>query len=154
MNDRPDTIIITSDEPYSKMWHTQMIYCSYLSAQCNVIFIDPPAAWSIKNLFRGKKEQSGKNLTIYPYRNLLPSALPFGQKVNERINSNAIFRLLKTKDSKSVLIWHFDSYRSLLLKIKYTGIEIRRIYHVIDPFYNNPLNKQLCELADLVVLTS
>lgn len=152
-----DAIIITSDEPYSKMWHTQLIYTEYLSKSNIVFFINPPKKWSLKNVFTLKLLEFNKvdNLTVINYNNILPSFIKTFNLFNEQVNEKNIAKELNKIKASKLLIWHFDSFKNAFFNNFYSKtIIIKRLYHVIDPFYNNPLDKLLCELANLIIITS
>ncbi|MES2761314.1 MAG: hypothetical protein V4677_03865 [Bacteroidota bacterium] len=152
-----DAIVITSDEPYSKMWHTQLIYTEFLSKANAVFYIDPPKKWTIKNVFRSSLNNKieNKNLTILHYINKLPSFLKFGNAYNERYNEYKIGEVLKSRGYKKILIWHFDSYRNSFSNSFFNNsLSMKRIYHVIDPFYKNPIDRSLCKISDLIIVTS
>lgn len=150
-------ILVTSDEPYSKMWHTQLIYTEYLSKSNTVYFINPPKKWEFKNLFCNslKETQVSSNLTILNYINKLPVFLNAFNRFNEYYNEQKISKLLNRVGLKKVLIWQFDSYRNSFSNNFFDkSILVKRIYHVIDPFYNNPIDRWLCEISDLIIVTS
>jgi hypothetical protein len=149
-------IVITSDEPYSKMWHTQLLYANYLSKENEVIYIEPPDRWNFRHLFLNTaEERKNGGVRIIKYLNRFPAGIAFFQKMNERINENVVRKNLEREGHVSVLIWHFDSYRSALSSENFTNVfKIKRVYHVIDPYYKNPLNDLLCRIANVVVLTS
>jgi len=152
-----DAIIVTSDEPYSKMWHTQLIYTEFLSKNNKVFFINPPKKWALINIFWFKlKIQKEKNdLTVVNYCNVFPNFIELFNRVNERKNEKYLTKELQKIKAHKLLIWHFDSFRSAFLNNFYIKtLVIKRIYHIIDPFYNNPLDKILCELSDIIVITS
>lgn len=150
-------ILITSDEPYSKMWHTQLIYTEYLSKSNTVYYINPPKKWEFKNVFRNSlnKTNKGTNLTVLNYINKLPVFFNAFNVFNEYYNEKKIAKELKTRGAKKVIIWHFDSYRSSFSHNFFDkSILVKRIYHVIDPFYKNPIDRWLCKISDLVIITS
>jgi len=151
-----DHIVITSDEPWGKMHHTQILFADYLSRDNKVIFVNPPSTWKVTNLLKSSKSQliPGRP-DVLNYWNRFPSFIKILRNVNERQNEKRILSRVKLKKMPKVLIWHFDSYRSLLNGSDFTkACQITRIYHVIDPFYNNPIDKVLRDLADLIIITS
>jgi hypothetical protein len=150
-------IIITSDEPYSDTWHTQLIYTEYLSSQTDVIFFNPPEKWSLSNLFDLRPDEKIIHdcLTLINYKNILPSSVSLFRRVNEWYSQILLRKKLKKENIKKILIWHFDSYRNTFNFRGFTNsFDIKRIYHVIDPFVHNPFDKLLSQLADLLVVTS
>lgn len=157
MKVRFDTILVTSDEPYSDTWHTQLIYTEFLARYQKVIFINPPTKWRVFNLLRFKSKQVrlSDQLLILHYYNFFPTFIPLLNAFNEVLNQIFIKRKLKMENAKSVLIWHFDSFRNTFNSNFFTkAFEIKRIYHVIDPFMTNPENKLLSKLANCIVITS
>lgn len=157
-NDLKDyVIIITSDERYSKMWHTQLVYAEFLSKNYTVFFINPPAKWTVKNIFNVslKADKKTDNLTVLDYINRFPAFLKLFQNLNDRYTEYKVAKLLKHKEQKNVLIWHFDSFRNSFSNSFFDkAITVKRIYHVIDPFYKNPLDRLLCKMSDLLIITS
>ena len=157
MKSQFDSIIITSDEPYSDTWHTQLIYAEFLSKQLPVLFINPPQKWKLKNViqFSQNEQKINEGLTVIEYVNVFPAFFPFLFLVNEWLNQTLIKKRLQQKKTQSVLIWHFDSFRNSFNSKSFTNnFKIKRIYHVIDPFMKNPKNDLLALLADKIVITS
>lgn len=149
-----DAIIITSDEPYGEMWHTQLLYADFLSSKTKVFYIDPPKKWRIGNLFKRKytKASVRPNLFVVDYLNLYPSRW---NRQNDNLLARFMQEQLQEINAKHVLLWHFDSFRSAFAQRSFNqAFQIKRLYHVIDPFYYNPLNTWLSEKADILVLTS
>ena len=109
-----DIIIITSDEPYSKMWHTQLIYTEFLAKTNKVLYINPPKKWALKNIFGigFKKNKVNENLTVIDYKNIFPASFKCFNKFNENSNERLISKYLKYYNSTNILVWHFDSYRN------------------------------------------
>lgn len=152
-----DAIIVTSDEPYSKMWHTQLIYTEFLAKDNAVFFVNPPKKWTIRNLFNNglNKKVENRNLTLLNYNNKLPTLFKRFNKLNENYNEKKISKELKKINAKKIIIWHFDSFRGAFKNNFFnTVLSIKRLYHIIDPFYNNPINTYLCNVADVIVITS
>jgi len=152
-----DAIIITSDEPYTQMRHTQLIYAEFLSIHNKVIYVAPPVKWNLKNLFswQPKITIEEKNLSIFSYINILPSLAKSFRHFNEWYNQLLIKKLLQKENAKSVLLWHFDSFRGKFNEKIFTRtFATKRIYHVIDPYFNNPINELLSEISDLIIITS
>lgn len=149
-----DAIIVTSDEPYGKMWHTQLIFTDYLAKQNKVWFIEPPKKWNLKNVFKWgiRTKIIFDNLKVIQYPNIFPSKL---NKFNEWFLVNKLTDELESIKAESVLIWSFDSFRSVFsstpFNIKFCP---KRIYHIIDPFYNNPKDEWLSEHCNIMIITS
>jgi len=149
-----DAIIVTSDEPYGKMWHTQLIYAQFLAKQSKLLFIEPPKKWRLSNLFKWHvtKREVSENFTLVQYPNILPSVYNW---FNETYLTRFVCVKLKKLGVKNILIWHFDSFRSLFSSKTFnSNFGVKRIYHVIDPFYYNPSDKWLSDNCNLLVLTS
>jgi hypothetical protein len=157
MSNQFDLIIVTADEPYEGLSHTQILFANYLSRSTDLIFIEAPGPWHPFKLFRRRKirELNKEQPQVLPYFNLLPVMFPFGTKVNEYLLDKTIRQLIRRFQKKNILIWHFDSYRSELKNASFTkSSQITHLYHVIDPFYNNPIDKALRRISQLIVLTS
>lgn len=153
----PDIIVVTSDEPWSKTWHTQLLYSDYLSRNFKVIYVNPPTKWRLKKVFRlrAKETKLNTNLDLVNYVNIFPSYLSLFRKLNERRNQRIMLKRLRTVGAKNVLIWHFDSYRSAFDAPFFTkAFSVKRVYHVIDPYMKNRLNNYLSKASDLIVVTS
>jgi hypothetical protein len=147
-------IILTSDEPWGDVWMPQLVYAYELSKKYDVIYINPPARWSIKNLFsKGKPSfRYNDNLIIFQYHNIFPVRIfsNFIIQMNDFFNS---LRLKKEtrKQNKKVITWRFDTHRFR----KFTGIPaFKSIYHVIDPYMTVENDKTMAKEADLVISTS
>lgn len=152
-----DLVVITADEPYEGLTHTQVMFADFLSQFVDVVFVEAPSPWRPSKLLqRWTQQRLRKNKpTIISYPNLLPARLAIASKINEKALNLKITRIAAANQKQKILIWHFDSYRSLLNASSLKqGRTIKHIYHVIDPFYKNPLDDQLRRLSDLIVVTS
>lgn len=146
-------ILITSDEPWSPVWHTQLHYAHQLSENHDVLYMEPPVRWSIWRvfgLFKLGVKQVSSSLRVIRYFNLLPSNMgSVATLVNDRVN------MLRTKSvfggEKPDIVWHFDPFRSYHL---FRDGGVTHLYHVIDPFYDKRLDKKLAQSSDLVIVTS
>jgi hypothetical protein len=157
MSKQFDLIIVTADEPYEGLSHTQILFANYLSRSTDLIFIEAPGPWHPFKLFRRRKirELNKEQPQVLPYFNLLPVMFPFGTKVNEYLMDKTIRQLIHRFQKKNILIWHFDSYRSELKNASFTkSRHITHLYHVIDPFYDNPIDAALRRISRLIILTS
>jgi hypothetical protein len=148
-------ILVTSDEPWSDVWHTQIHYAYQLSKYYEVIYMDPPAPWSFTNMFRinfrVKKPFTG--ISVIRYHNLLPAG--FGKLalfINDKLNAWRIRKVTGNLKSTAVIVWHFDPFRSYY--VNFGSAQKRTIYHVVDPFTDKSLDAPLAKRADLVVVTS
>lgn len=149
-------VIVSSDEPWCDVWHTQLHYANQLSKYFNVIFLGPPKPWKLSNLFFSPLESYSvsKNLTVVSYSNLLPSA--FGKLslwINDKYNEIRLLRKWKdfTFDSK-MIFWHFDPFRSYFLFR--SNKRCLHVFHVIDPIAGLHLDKELATTSDLTIVTS
>jgi len=149
-------VIVSSDEPWCDVWHTQLHYAYQLSKRFQVIFLGPPAPWKFSNLFflRSGTYSVSSQLSIITYNNFLPSA--FGKIslwINDKINE---YNLKKTWEEFSgnpdMIFWHFDPFRSFYLFKN--NKNCRHVYHVIDPVAGLHLDEELATTADLVIVTS
>jgi hypothetical protein len=151
-----DHIILTSDEPWCDVWHTQLHYANQLSKRTDVFFLGPPSAWKISNLFSWSQTSYAVNphLTVVNYFNWIPAGLgKIALYINDKINAFLLKRnhLQKSKYQKGI-IWHFDPHRSFFL---FKGSKMyRQLFHVIDPIAGCNLDIPLSKLAELVVITS
>lgn len=152
----PDIILITSDEPWCEVWHTQLHYTYQLSKSHKVVFVGPPDPWNpIKLLFdRSDVRKLSQSLTILSYRNYFP--VRFGKtamRINDWLNEIRIKGIVgKNSINRSLLMWRFDHFRGYFLfsNRKYC----RNLFHVIDPITNARYNDLFSINADLVVITS
>src|SRR5688572_5153624 len=155
-NDFLEYIIVTSDEPWGDIWHTQLHYAYQLSKRFQVIYVDPPRPWKISNLFDFKpeiKEVSG-NLNVFRYKNVVPSflgrvAVIFNDFINEHLIRKQINGLSRQSE---LVVWHFDPFRSHFIFRKYP--RCKHIFHVVDPIVGFHMNEEMTLRADLVIVTS
>lgn len=152
-----DTIILTADEPYAGMHHTQILFAEHLAKHIRVLFVEAPSKWRASYLFTKhcefEKKTSGLELISYPNR--LPAKLDQLLGWNEHMLELELSAHLLELGAKNILVWHFDSYRSSFTAgILSKEFQLKRIYHVIDPFYHNPIDPLLAKLADLLIITS
>ncbi len=149
-------IIVTSDEPWSDVWHTQLHYAHQLARKFKVIFLGPPEAWKLNHLFSFSMNEKSveKNLSVIRYVNFLPAV--FGNlalTINDRLNEFLIKRkFFKSQKPNRLLVWHFDRYRSY--RMFTSSSATRHIYHVIDPVANLNGDVELSRNSDLIVVTS
>ncbi len=148
------TFIVTSDEPWGKMMHTQLHYALELSKKHTVYFIDPPLRWppDLSVLWR-KTRQINPNLFLLPYFNLLPviKSLPVTIRINDFLNFSRVKRILRKIKNEKVVLWRFDPHRMLIPGHgKFYGV----IYHVVDDYRGKTANRFLLKDSDLVLTTS
>ncbi len=144
-------ILITSDEPWTHVWHTQLYYADQLSIANEVFFMGPPYKWSPSNIFKKTNiERITEGLSIINYNNILPSALKRSAvRVNDWFNESYMYKAF----NKHVpdIVWHFDPFRGFWM---FRNGKTKHIYHVIDPYFDKPLDPFFARNADLVVVTS
>ncbi len=149
-------MIVTSDEPWGDIWHTQLHYGFQLSKRFNVIFVDPPKPWKISNLlsFKTTTKQVSPGLKVTRYLNVIPSSAgKLATWLNDRINQSLIQKQIPGLQSDSkLLVWHFDPFRSHFIFRNFK--EAKHIYHVVDPIVGYHLDKEMALEAGLVVVTS
>jgi hypothetical protein len=151
--DQRPVVVVTSDEPWSDVWHTQIHYAAQLSKYFNVVFLGPPKKWSLRNCvdLRNNGKIIGKNLLAFSYFNWMPA---FMGAISVWINDLVNFYLLKSSigSREVVAVWHFDRYRGVYF---YKGDKsTKHIYHVIDPVANLNFDNYLARNADLVISVS
>lgn len=146
--------IVTSDEPWGKMMHTQLHYALELSRNHTVYFIDPPRKWPPQtSYFLSKTKSVNQGLYLLPYLNLLPviKSLPVTTRINDFINFIRIKRILKKRKDEKAVLWRFDPQRMLTTEAcKFYGT----IYHVVDDYRGKVANRFLLKGSDMVVTTS
>lgn len=152
----PDLILITSDEPWCEVWHTQLHYAHQLSKSYKVVFVGPPDPWNpIKLLFdHSDVRQLSQSLTILSYKNYFP--VRFGKmamRINDWLNEIRIKGVVGKKSlNGNLLLWRFDHFRGYFLFSN--SKNCRNLFHVIDPITNARYNDIFSSSADLVVITS
>ncbi len=149
-------VIVSSDEPWCEVWHTQLHYAYQLSKRFHVIFIGPPAPWKFSNLFSLKQDfySVSPQLNVISYYNLLPAALgKFSLWINDKINEYNLKKVWrKLSGNPEMIFWHFDPFRSFYLFKN--NKNCRHVYHVIDPVAGLHLDIEFATTADLVIVTS
>lgn len=151
-----EIIVITSDEPWGPIWHTQLHYAFQLSKRYHAIYFDPPEPWRFQNLFiwNQKLKSVSNSLTVLKYFNFLPSFLgKVALFANDTINEWLCAKWLRKNNKSNVsVVWHFDPFRSFHI---FRGDKaVKHIYHVVDPIAGSHLDIELSEAADLVIVTS
>jgi len=156
MNSNSDFVIVTSDEPWGEVWHTQLHYAWQLSLRFNVIYVSPPSSWKPKNLLPFFKSVSRitDSLHVLPYHNLLPAFLGLpAMLINDLINQYRINSIIKKKQSpRIVAVWQFDHFRGYYLFR--TKKQVRHLYHLVDPAVTDKYDSKFAIGADQVVVTS
>ena len=147
-------IVITSDEPWGNVMHTQLHYAFQLSKYFEVIYINPPRVWSPSSGFIDYKKTYRVNarLLVIPYRHLFP--LRFLSRLftffNDVLTSFTIRKYIPEGKSKTIL-WRFDHFRFFTAWLP--GKQFR-IYHVVDNYVGKPGDKEFSVESDMVVVTS
>jgi hypothetical protein len=151
-SDMQKIIVITADEAWSNVWHTQLHYAYQLSREYKIFYVNPPTKWTFKcllKLWNTKAVKVMDNLYVYSYHNWIPSFFGFlATFINDRLNAGGIKMLLKYNPA---IVWHFDPFRGFYM---FRNKNVKHIYHVIDPFYNKVLDARLAQQSNLVVVTS
>ncbi len=151
--DQRPVVVVTSDEPWSDVWHTQIHYAAQLSRLYNVVFLGPPNKWSIRNLIhvRSSRKVIDKSLLAFSYFNWMPASLgTVSVWINDWVNSLLMSNSIGSR--KVAAVWHFDRYRGV--HIFRGNRSTKHIYHVIDPVANLNFDKYLAGNADLVISVS
>src|SRR4051812_36935434 len=98
----PDAVIITSDEPYSDNWHTQILYAEFISRTRLVLFIDPPQKWNIARAWKqfDSYRKVSDSLFIVPTVNRFPSSF---RVLNDAIMVRRSTKILKDIGANKIL---------------------------------------------------
>ncbi len=151
-----EVVVVTSDEPWGPIWHTQLHYAFQLSKRYQVVYFDPPEPWAFRNLFSWKQQvkKVSDTLTVIRYFNFLPSFLgKVALKINDAVNESLCNNLMKKNGYGAIsVLWHFDPFRSFYTFRK--NKNIKHIYHVVDPIAGSHLDVEQSLAADLVIITS
>ncbi|HEX5001890.1 MAG TPA: hypothetical protein VFW78_05305 [Bacteroidia bacterium] len=148
-------ILVTSDEPWCEVWHTQLHYANQLSNYFKVIYLNPPTTWKFSKLFTWSlnPKQINNNLTVIEYVNYLPAFLgKLALFINDRMNGYRAQNASGDKTGHFDIVWRFDPMRSFYLFP--SNKEIKYIYHVVDPYAGKMLDENLAKSADAVIVTS
>lgn len=149
------TIILTSNEPWSDIWYSKQHYANELAQIGHqVYFVNSPIHWKLGNLlsWKIKSTKINENLTVIDYKNIFPLKLfsSLFLHLNDLINSYRLKQYLKIKP-KETIFWQFDFHRFInLFFLK----DLKRIYHVVDPYMHSKLDKKIALDSDLIVCTS
>lgn len=148
-------VVVTSDEPWGDIWHTQLHYAHQLSKRYQVYYFDPPLPWKPSNLFRigTTSREVSERLTVIRYFNFIPSALgKVALRINDFVNERLLLKMMKKNHGKKhSLVWHFDPFRSFYT-LRKKGV--KHVYHVVDPIAGSHLDVEQSKCADVVVITS
>jgi hypothetical protein len=157
-NDRNGSfIVVTSDEPWCDVWHTQLHYAYQLSLRTTVFYLGPPEPWRPSRLFTPhlNPKKITENLIVLSYFNLLPASIGFfALLINDLFTAILLKKYSRKKNLHRTpdIVWHFDSHRGYRLYRNKNAV--RHIYHVIDPVAGLRLDNRLAASSDLVVVTS
>ncbi len=107
------TILITSNEPWGDVWYSKHNYANELAKDNDVIFIDPPGRWRPAALAGAAPVllPVSPRLHVLRYRNVLPALNMALFRLNNRIVSRAIRKLLRSTGRKENLLLAFDPFR-------------------------------------------
>ena len=147
------TIFIISNEPWGKIWFSKQHYANELTKLgYNVYFVNPVGPWRPIHLVSGKVgvQKSPEGIQILNYHNNLPVrvATKFITRINDWLNCRKIQRVIK---GNKFIIWNFDPFRFAFI----SGFKnVKKIYHVADPYIQLPLDDVLAKTSDLVVCIS
>ena len=147
-----ELIVISSNEPWGDVWYSKQHFAYQLSKEFKVIFVNPPAFWTIKNIFEFKVNSTkvNENLTVIDYKNNFP------QRVipllfiffNDFLN---YLKIIHFCNRKRILFWFFDPFRFAFFP---QPKNCKFIYHVVDPFSHLKTDRILAQKANLVVCVS
>ncbi|HEX5001889.1 MAG TPA: glycosyltransferase [Bacteroidia bacterium] len=147
-------VIITSDEPWGDVMHTQLHYAFQLSKHFDVIYINPPRIW---NPARGvidykKTYRVNSKLLVIPYRHVFPVRVfrKLFTFFNDIMTSLSIRKFIPAGKS-DIILWRFDHFRFFTAWLPGS---IRSIYHVVDQYAGKPGDNVFASASDLVVVTS
>lgn len=152
----PEIIIVTSDEPWCDIWHTQLHYTFQLSKQHRVFFIGPPDRWNPIRWLNDSPDiiKVSDNLTLLSYRNYFPARFGIiAMWINDFFNELRIKRIAgENFANRHLLMWRFDHFRGFyLFRNKKNSKEL---FHVIDPIMHARYNELFAKSAELVLVTS
>ena len=154
--DQRKCVVLTSDEPWSDVWHTQLHYAYQLSATHHVLFVGPPSKWNLKNLFtlNLRTQRYNDHLVLVNYINFLPLFLGyFSILVNDLLNQWLISKLIGRRlVSSGLIMWRFDHFRGFTMFNNPS--RHRQIFHVIDPISECKYDAYMAKRAELVVVSS
>lgn len=136
-------IVVTSNEPWGPVWYSKHHYAYELSKKNRVIFIDPVKPWQPQALCcaRPKLEPVVPNLWVLKYRNPLPSFNALSFKLNNRIVSHSISKVLQEMGFHTDLLLSFDPsrlYDPTLLRAK------RSLFVAVDDYIHSMRGERLC----------
>ncbi len=153
MTEKKILIVITSDESWGDVWHTQLYWADSLSSGFDVIYIEPPTPWKLTSTLniKPKIRNIKPRLKVYTYQNAFPAGKvkALSLKYNDKLNNRMIQPYLKGYDE--ILFWQFDTHRMINLK---SPVKLKRIYHVVDAYIGNDNDDLLSKKANLVIHTS
>lgn len=143
---------IISNEPWGEVWFSKQHYANELSKLGHkVYFVNAPTKWSLRGMFdfRIKSTKVKEHLWVLEYFNPFPLKLlpKFFLKLNDLLTSYKLGRFFN-KD-ESVVWWQYDHKRFLNLSFNLKGA--KRIYHVVDPYFQAPYNDNIASQANLIV---
>ena len=134
------------------MWFSKHHYANELAKLGNqVYYLDPVGKWQFNNLWDRKIQAKVvlKNVTVLNYKNPLPVRLfpRLATFLNDFIVSQSIKQFLK---NEAFVLWQFDFLRLVI----FPNREVKRIYHVADPYMHAWSDPVIAKKADLILCTS
>jgi len=148
------TVFLISNEGWKQMMLSKHHYAEELSKNNTVFFVNPSPPWTFRNLFNRKitVHKAHENLFVVDYCNLLPQAIfkRFFIRLNDKIAGKKILRLCN--NNKKCIFWQFDPFR--FLEYPQRSESLKRIYHVVDPYYHIRGDKNLAQNADLIIVVN
>jgi glycosyltransferase involved in cell wall biosynthesis len=144
------TFIIYSNEAWSERNFIQHQVALELSANYNVIFVNPPVLWDPthrRRKSRGVFRING-NLVVVHYKHFLP--LRIFKKIFRRIN-DALTELVVKKyigESHEVVIWNFDRFKGNKFYLFHPDTFV---YHIIHNKFDGVEDKEIARDSDLLL---
>lgn len=147
-------ILILSNEPWGDIWYSKHNYAYELSKKNKVFFLNPPGAFSLKNIFySGIKENTvSPNITVLEYSNRLPVSLFNFWKLNDKIILNRLKKFFDKKKIHDLIFWTFDPIRLAFPEILNPKLII--VHAVDDYLFSYPSESMLAQKADHVFCVS
>lgn len=129
------------------MWMSKHHYANELAnLGFEVFFINPPEAWSLKNLVTKPKIRKEGKVNVVTINNKYPIVASVSRALrNDRLNLIAL-RSVGILNDKS-LVWNFDGRR-------FAGPGCKMIYHIVDYNKSTLLDDLISKNSDLIVCTS
>lgn len=148
------TVILTSNEPWGKVWFSKQHYAYELSKLGHeVYFLNPCEKWRISNLFSFSLciDSPHSNLNIISYKNNFPQKIfsRLFSRINDYINCLKIKKI--TPKDRPTIWWLFDPYRFTYINSSILNL---CVYHVADPYMYLWQDIYHAKNADLILCTN